>query len=97
MTPISWVTDAVSTLHCPSWYWGEHSPSYSACVVCLVGRIVQYASAGSTFDSIDLVKDNSMKHKGHHIGIAHTRYVVWGGGVKEDNSLRGPQGAGRGG
>lgn len=35
--------------------------------------VTKYASLGSTSDSIDLVKVNSMKHRGHHIGIAHTR------------------------
>lgn len=42
--------------------------------------VTKYASVGSTSDSIDLVKANSAKHRGHHIGIAHTR---WEGGLVE--------------
>jgi glutamine---fructose-6-phosphate transaminase (isomerizing) len=41
--------------------------------------LLLYASAGSTHDSIDLVRDNSNKHKGHRIGIAHTRWATHGG------------------
>lgn len=35
--------------------------------------ISKYASAGSTHDSIDLVKEKSTAHIGSRVGIAHTR------------------------
>lgn len=41
--------------------------------------VTKYASAGSTYDCIDLVKENSHRHKGHHVGIAHTRWATHGG------------------
>eukprot|EP00744_Colponema_vietnamica_P001287 GILI01002149.1.p1 GENE.GILI01002149.1~~GILI01002149.1.p1 ORF type:complete len:703 (-),score=268.20 GILI01002149.1:429-2537(-) len=39
----------------------------------------KYASVGSTSDSVDLLKKHSDAHKGHHIGIAHTRWATHGG------------------
>jgi len=35
--------------------------------------ITKYASQQTTSDSIDLVRNNMTAHKGHAIGIAHTR------------------------
>eukprot|EP00743_Colponemidia_sp_Colp-15_P007192 GILK01007766.1.p1 GENE.GILK01007766.1~~GILK01007766.1.p1 ORF type:complete len:710 (-),score=127.71 GILK01007766.1:231-2360(-) len=39
----------------------------------------KYASRGSTSDSIDLMKKDADKHKGHKAGIAHTRWATHGG------------------
>lgn len=43
--------------------------------------VTKYASVGSTHDSIDLVKDNSHRHKGHQIGYLRadrgSTFVVW--------------------
>eukprot|EP00742_Colponemidia_sp_Colp-10_P003687 GILJ01003925.1.p1 GENE.GILJ01003925.1~~GILJ01003925.1.p1 ORF type:complete len:697 (+),score=134.08 GILJ01003925.1:1936-4026(+) len=39
----------------------------------------KYASAGSTSDSIDLMKKDASKHQGHKVGIAHTRWATHGG------------------
>jgi hypothetical protein len=46
--------------------------------------VTKYASAGSTHDSIDLVKENSHRHKGHHIGCVANRRgpSVFFGGVR---------------
>jgi prolyl-tRNA synthetase len=41
--------------------------------------VTKFASRDSTSDSIDLVRGNSGKHAGHHIGIAHTRWATHGG------------------
>jgi len=41
--------------------------------------VTKYASAGSTHDCIQLVKENSHRHKWHHLGIAHTRWATHGG------------------
>jgi glucosamine--fructose-6-phosphate aminotransferase (isomerizing) len=49
------------------------SPDQNALIV------TKYASAGSTHDCIDLVKENSHRHKRHQLGIAHTRWATHGG------------------
>lgn len=41
--------------------------------------ITKYASKNTTADSIDLVKNDSKKHDGSVIGIAHTRWATHGG------------------
>ena len=41
--------------------------------------ICKHASDGDNADGIDLVKKNSTKSMGHHIGIAHTRWATHGG------------------
>ena len=41
--------------------------------------VTKYASAGSTHDCIDLVRENSLRHKNHNLGIAHTRWATHGG------------------
>ena len=41
--------------------------------------ISKFASRDTTADSIDLLRANSNKHHGHHIGIAHTRWATHGG------------------
>lgn len=39
----------------------------------------KYASNGENADSIELVRDKSLASRGHHIGIAHTRWATHGG------------------
>lgn len=41
--------------------------------------VTKFASKDSTADSIDLVRNNSSKHIGHHIAIGHTRWATHGG------------------
>ena len=41
--------------------------------------VSKYASRDTTADSIDLLNANSLKHKGHRTGIAHTRWATHGG------------------
>jgi len=41
--------------------------------------VMKYASVGSTHDCIELVKENSHRHKGRFLGIAHTRWATHGG------------------
>ena len=40
--------------------------------------ISKFASRDTTADSIDLLRANSEKHTGHHVGIAHTRWATHG-------------------
>jgi hypothetical protein len=38
--------------------------------------VTKYASRGSTSDSIDLIRVNSVKHDDHVTGIGHTRWIA---------------------
>jgi glucosamine--fructose-6-phosphate aminotransferase (isomerizing) len=53
----------------------------SASVAALDHEIVtsKYASVKGTADSIHLLRKSLPKHKGHHVGIAHTRWATHGG------------------
>eukprot|EP00386_Alphamonas_edax_P004847 GDKI01015268.1.p1 GENE.GDKI01015268.1~~GDKI01015268.1.p1 ORF type:complete len:702 (+),score=224.42 GDKI01015268.1:71-2176(+) len=58
---------------------------YDSCGMSTIsadGRIVttKYASKGTTSDCVDLLQRESVEyHKGHNIGIAHTRWATHGG------------------
>mmetsp|Transcript_3593 Transcript_3593/g.6940 ORF Transcript_3593/g.6940 Transcript_3593/m.6940 type:complete len:708 (-) Transcript_3593:162-2285(-) len=41
--------------------------------------VTKYASVGENADGLELVKERSIASKGHHIGIAHTRWATHGG------------------
>jgi glutamine---fructose-6-phosphate transaminase (isomerizing) len=42
-------------------------------------EVTKYASRDTTADSIDLVRSDSAKHRGHFTGIGHTRWATHGG------------------
>ncbi|KAH3768098.1 glutamine-fructose-6-phosphate transaminase [Pelomyxa schiedti] len=44
---------------------------------CLV--TTKYASVGSTSDALTKLRDSASSHKGHKVGIAHTRWATHGG------------------
>jgi len=55
--------------------------SAGLCTLCPEKGLVvtKYASRGTSADSVELLEANSGAHRGHRVGIAHTRWATHGG------------------